>query len=199
MKLGNNEEVLIKRVIAEDDRAITKLYWRYMPKLRRFFKGRVENPKDAEEVAHDTFLSVLDALPGFDGRSQLSTWIMGIAKHELVDFYRKKKIKKLLFSRFPFLEKLVDQALGPQLALEEKQLKQRILKTFQNLSEGYALILRLKYVEGLSVAEIAKKLEITYKAAESRLSRARLAFQKVFVETEEINFQDPQVWDSPEP
>lgn len=199
MKLGNNEEVLIKRVIAEDDRAITKLYWRYMPKLRRFFKGRVENPKDAEEVAHDTFLSVLDALPSFDGRSQLSTWIMGIAKHELVDFYRKKKIKKLLFSRFPFLEKLVDQALGPQLALEEKQLKQRILKTFQNLSEGYALILRLKYVEGLSVAEIAKKLEITYKAAESRLSRARLAFQKVFVETEEINFQDPQVWDTPEP
>jgi RNA polymerase sigma-70 factor (ECF subfamily) len=191
------ESVLITQVIANDDRAITQLYWQYVPRLRRFFKDRIGDKKDAEEVVHDTFLSVLDALPSFDGKAKLSTWIMGIAKHELVDYYRKKKIKKLLFSRFPFLEKLVDQALGPQLALEEKQLKQRILKTFQKLSEGYALILRLKYVEGLSVAEIAQTLEISYKAAESRLTRARLAFQKVFVETQKVPFHSPQVWDPP--
>jgi len=193
-----NESELISQVISNDDRAICELYWQFMPKLRRFFLKRVGSKKDAEEVAHDTFLSVLDALPSFNYRSKLSTWIMGIAKHELVDYYRKRRIKKILFSRFPFLEKLIDKALGPQLALEEKQLKQRILKTFKGLSEGYAQILRLKYVEGLSVAEIAETLEISYKAAESRLTRARLAFQKVFVETQEINFQDPQVWDTPE-
>lgn len=196
MKQYNNE-TLIKRVIANDDRATTQLYWRFIPHLRRFFKGRITNRKDAEEVVHDTFLSVLDALPSFDGRSKLLTWIIGVAKHELVDYYRRKRIKKMLFSRFPFLEKLVDQALGPQLALEEKQLKQRILKTFQILSEGYAQILRLKYVEGLSVAEIAQTLEVSYKAAESRLTRARLAFQKAFVETQKVHFNDPQVWDPP--
>jgi len=194
-----NETDFICRVIANDDRAITELYWRFMPKLRRFFTNRLASQKDAEEVAHDTFLSVLDALPSFDGRSQLSTWIMGIAKHELVDYYRKKKIKAVLFSKLPFLENLLDQALSPQLALEEKQLKQRIVKTLQNLSEGYALILRLKYIEDLSVAEIAKELEISYKAAESRLSRARLAFQQAFVQTQEVTFTDNAVWDTAHP
>ena len=194
-----DEKVLVKLVIADDDRAITELYWRYIPKLRRFFKSRIKSEKDAEEVAHDTFLSVLDALPRFDNRSRLSTWIMAIAKHELVDFYRRKKIKNILFSHFPLLEQLVDQALGPQLALEEKQLKQRIVRTLKNLSEGYAEILRLKYIDGLSVTEIAEELSISYKAAESRLSRARLAFQQVFVKTQKVNLYEPQVWDSSQP
>ena len=193
------EKELIKRVIANDDRAVTELYWRYIPKLRRFFESRIGIKKDAEEVAHDTFLSIIDALPGFDSRSSLSTWIMAIAKHELVDYYRRKKIKDILFSRFPFLESLVSQALGPQLALEEKQLKQRIVKTLKNLSEGYQEILRLKYIDGLSVSEIAERLEVSYKAAESRLFRARLAFQKAFVQTQEVAFNDPQVWDFNKP
>ena len=193
------ESELIRRVILNDDRAITELYWRFIPQLRRFFKGRITNRKDAEEVVHDTFLSVLDALPSFDGRSKLSTWIIGVAKHELVDYYRRKRIKKILFSRFPFLERLVDQALGPQLALEEKQLKQRIVKTLKNLSEGYAVVLRLRYIDGLSVTEIAERLEISYKAVESKLSRARLAFQEAFVQTQTVNFNDPQIWDPPKP
>lgn len=192
------ETELIRRVILNNDRAITELYWRFIPKLRRFFEARIESKKDAEEVAHDTFLSVLDALPSFDGRASLSTWIMAIAKHELVDFYRRKKIKDVLFSRLPFLQDLMSQALGPQLALEEKQLKQRIVKTLQNLSEGYEQILRLKYIDGLSVTEIAERLSISYKAAESRLFRARLAFQRSFVENQAVAFNDPQVWDPSE-
>ena len=194
-----DEQKLINQVIANNDRAITELYWRYIPKLRRFFQNRIASKKDAEEVAHDAFLSVLDALPRFNRRCRLSTWIMAIAKHELVDYYRKKKIKKILFSRLPFLEGLVDKALGPQLALEEKQLKQRIVKTLKNLNEGYAMILRLKYIDGLSVREIAQKLEISYKAAESKLSRARLAFQEIFAQTQKIHFDDSQIWDSSEP
>ncbi|OGD62293.1 hypothetical protein A2160_00685 [Candidatus Beckwithbacteria bacterium RBG_13_42_9] len=190
-----DDQSLIKRVIANEDRAVTELYWRFIPKLRRFFTGRINSPKDAEEIANDTFLSILDALPRFDGRSSLSTWIMAIARHELVDYYRKKKIKNILFSKMPFLENLIDQALSPQLALEEKQLKQRIVKTLHTLSEGYALVLRLKYIDGLTVTEIAQELKISYKAAESKLSRARLAFQKSFVQTEKIAFQDSPIWD----
>ena len=56
-----DEKSLIKLVIDDDDRAITELYWRYIPKLRRFFESRIKSVKDAEEVTHDTFLSVLDA------------------------------------------------------------------------------------------------------------------------------------------
>lgn len=197
--MDKKEADFISQVIDDDEMAVAKLYCLYMPRLRRFFANRLNSAKDAEEVAHDTFLSVLDSLPNFSGQSSLLTWIMAIAKHELVDFYRKKKIKEILFSRFPFLKNLSAQALGPQLAMEEKQLKQRILKTFQKLSEGYGQILRLKYVEGLSVSEIAKNLQISFKSAESKLFRARLAFQKTFAQTKKIDFSDSQVWDTFEP
>jgi RNA polymerase sigma factor (sigma-70 family) len=51
-----------------------------------------------------------------------------------------------------------------------------------SLSEGYRQVLRLKYIEGLSVAQIATRLDLSLKAVESRLSRARLAFREVWDE-----------------
>ena len=84
----------------------------------------------------------------------------------------------------PFLEKLVSQALGPELAYQELETKTKILATLKRLSEGYAQILRLKYVEGLSMRQIANQLNLTVKAVESKLTRARLAFQKIYVDQE---------------
>src|SRR3990172_12106314 len=149
-------------------------------RLTRFVSQKVSDPMDVDEIVQDSLLSALDSLPGFKGRSQLFTWVAGIARHEILDFYRRKKIKQIVFSKLPFLENLVSEALGPELALQELETKTRILTSLKHLSEGYAQILRLKYVEGRSMAEIAEKLNLTIKAVESRLTRARLAFQKVY-------------------
>lgn len=152
----------------------------FRARLTRFISQKVADPMDVDEIVQDSLLSALDSLPGFRGQSQLFTWVCGIARHEVLDFYRRKKIKQIVFSKLPFLEKLVSQALGPELAYQELETKTKILNTLKNLSEGYAQILRLKYVEGRSMAEIAEKLNLTIKAVESRLTRARLAFQKVY-------------------
>jgi len=85
-----------------------------------------------------------------------------------------------LFSRLPFLKELVSEALGPELAYQELETKRKIVATLKHLSEGYARILRLKYVEELSMRQISQKLNLTVKAVESKLTRARLAFQKVY-------------------
>ncbi len=171
----------ISLIIREDPRALLKLYRQVVPELKRFFLLKVADENDREELVQDTILSIVDSLPQFKRQSQFSTWCLSIAKHELVDYYRRKKIKAILFSRLPFLQEIVDKALGPQLALEEKEAKGKIFKTLHNLTEGYSEILRLRYIEGLSVSAIAKELNLTYKAAESKLSRARLAFQAEFV------------------
>ena len=152
----------------------------FRQKLTRLIARKVADPMDVDEIVQDTLLSALDSLPGFKGQSQLFTWVGGIARHEIVDFYRRKKIKQIVFSKLPFLEKLVSQALGPELAYQELETKTKILATLKRLSEGYAQILRLKYVEGRSMAEIAERLNLTVKAVESRLTRARLAFQKAY-------------------
>ena len=149
-------------------------------RLTRFVSQKVADPMDVDEIVQGSLLSALDSLPGFRGQSQLFTWVCGIARHEVMDFYRRKKIKQIVFSKLPFLEKLVSEALGPELAYQELETKTKIVVTLKHLSEGYVQILRLKYVEGRSMAEIAEKLNLTIKAVESRLTRARLAFQKVY-------------------
>ncbi len=141
---------------------------------------KVGSQADVEEIVQETLISAWESLPLFKGRSSLLTWVMSIARHEIADFYRKKKIKQVVFSRLPFLKELVDKALGPELAYQELETKRKILKTFKNLSEGYSKILRLKYIEGLSMKEIATQLNVSVKAVESRLSRARLAFRKEY-------------------
>lgn len=174
------EKELVKEILRGKKKAINKFYQAHQNKLLIFISKKVANKKDAEEILQDVFISALDSLPLFEFNSSLLTWLKAIAHHETVDFFRRKKLKTIVFSRFPFLERLVDQALSPELALQEKEMKQKILATFKNLSEGYAQILRLKYIEGLSMAEIAQKLGKTVKAVESKLSRARLAFQKEY-------------------
>lgn len=149
-------------------------------KLLKFISQKVADRADAEDIVQETLIAVYDSLPLFKARSSFLTWALGIAKHEIADFYRKKKIKQVVFSRLPFLKELVSEALGPELALQELESKKKIVRTLKNLSEGYSRILRLKYVEELSMRQIAKELNLTVKAVESKLTRARLAFQKVY-------------------
>ncbi|MBI4999350.1 sigma-70 family RNA polymerase sigma factor, partial [Candidatus Gottesmanbacteria bacterium] len=61
---------------------------------------------------------------------------------------------------------------------QQKEIKREVEKVFASLSEGYRQILRLKYIEGFTVAQIGKILRLSFKSTESRLFRARLAFQK---------------------
>jgi RNA polymerase sigma factor (sigma-70 family) len=65
--------------------------------------------------------------------------------------------------------------------LEKEELKKEVKKVLAALAEGYGEILRLKYIEGLSMAQIAAKVKISVKAVESKLSRARGAFRKEWV------------------
>ena len=177
----NLEKIQISKLVKQNPRELLKFYRTVNPLLTKYFAKKIKNAQDRQEIIQDTILSILDALPAFKQNSKFSTYIYSIARHELIDYYRRKKIKTILFSHFPFLKTLASKALGPQLSLEEKEKKQQIYRCLKNLSEGYSTILRLRYIEGLSVKKISKKLSITYKAAESRLSRARLAFQKEFV------------------
>lgn len=175
-----DEKKLVNKILAGDKKATERFYKKYSKRLLNFILLKIDDPRDAEEILQDTFISALDSLPLFSYQSSLFTWLCSIAKHEVADFYRKKKIKTILFSRLPILEGLAGQALGPEEKLMRKEIKSKIKIVFKKLSEGYRQILRLKYIEGRSVAQIAKELGTTFKAVESKLFRARVAFQKEY-------------------
>jgi len=99
------ENILVKKLIKEDKKALYLFYKLYHKKLYFFIKQKINNKKDIEEVLQDTFISALDSLPLFKFRSSLFTWLCSIARHEIIDFLRRQKIKTIVFSHFPFLER----------------------------------------------------------------------------------------------
>jgi len=152
----------------------------YQGKLLNFVRQRVADEDEAKEILEETLVTAWEARGSFSGRSAYFTWLCGIARHEIADFYRKKRLKNLLFSHLPWLEDLATQALGPEQELLKKELSGQVKATLGNLDQKYRQVLRLKYYQGLTVLEIAQKLHETVKTVESRLFRARQAFAKTF-------------------
>jgi len=175
-----NEKKLIEQVLAGNKKAIEKFYNEYKKPLLSFVRKRVKNNRDAQDIVQETLVSGINSLPNFNFKSSLFSWLCAIAKHETVDFYRKRKLKTILFSKMPFLKDWTDEALGPQGEYLKDELKEEIKSVLENLSEGYSKILRLKYIEGMTMKKIAKKMSITAKAVEMRLYRARKKFRKLW-------------------
>ncbi len=172
------EKKLIEKVIRNDQEGIGLLYKNYQERLENYITGRIDNPQDTKEILQDTFISAVYSLANFNFKSSLSSYLCAIARHEIADFYRKRKIKTILFSRFPFLETIADKALTPEEEALKQELKEEIKIVLDQLRPRYRKALKLKYLYQYPVKEIANMLESTPKAIESVLTRARKKFKE---------------------
>jgi RNA polymerase sigma-70 factor (ECF subfamily) len=172
------QQQLCQRILSGDEAALRTLYKAITPKLRSYFLSKLDSTQDVEELMQDTLLAFLDALPLFNHQSSVWTFIVGIAKHEVADYYRKRYAKKVIKS-LPLLSDLYDQQLhsSDETAIE---LRLAIKRVYEQLAPKQKLILQLKYEQGLSVTAISKQLGLSTKATESLLFRSRLAFQKAY-------------------
>lgn len=173
------KDKILQKLKEGDERTFELFYRRYKKPLYSFIYKRVIKKEVADEILNKTFFDFFEALRDFKGKSSLKTFLFSIAKHKIIDYYRKKKLKEVFISKIP--ESVV---LGLKVFLDEeierKGLEQKIKKAFNLLPNDYSKILRLKYIEGWKVKEIAKEFKMKFKATESLLFRARKAFIKVF-------------------
>jgi len=165
---------LQQRLLNGDRQAFRWFFRKTQLRLLRWVAGRVKSLEDAEEIVQDTYLAFLDSLPLYQGRSSLETFLVSIARHEVIDYWRKRYAKKAVLT-LPFLDQVYTERLFS--AGETAMVIERV---FNQLLPAEVTILRLKYEEGLSVREIANRLTCSVKAAESRLFRARKAFQLAY-------------------
>jgi RNA polymerase sigma-70 factor (ECF subfamily) len=176
-----DDRVLIAQILRRDRRAVSIFYHRYAPRLSRFIHGKIHNPADAEEVLQDTLYAFLEAIRDFQGASSLQTFLFSICRNKIVDFYRRKKIKQIVFSQTPNLSALVSPLLNPEEELDLVLMKEKIHAVFSVILPKYRKLLIFKYIDNLTVAEIASRMAVTLKGAESQLSRARHAFVEAFL------------------
>lgn len=128
----------------------------------------------ADEVAQETWLTAVRKIRRFDPRQgSLLAWLRGLAtnvlRHQLRGHGRRRKRELAVGG--------MDDAVSQHAEIQRDE---RVAATLDALAEGHEAVLRAKYLDGFTVAEIAAQWNETPKAIESRLSRARQAFRELF-------------------
>ena len=160
---------------------------KYQKSLMAFIRKKIGDEDVVEELTQDILMAAYRALPTFSGKSSEFSFICGIAKHKITDYYRKKKLKTVLFSVNPIIEEIAEDAITPERDVLKNELKDEIKKTMAELREDYEKILRLKYIDNWKSSQIAGLMKISVKAVESRLIRARKKFRSLWIYDKEKN------------
>jgi RNA polymerase sigma-70 factor (ECF subfamily) len=179
---------LASRVAAGDQDAFDGFFREYFPRLYRFILSRVDNnPGLAEEIVQRTMCIVVRKMGSFRGEALLFTWLCQICRNEARAVYRKHKLEfqeDIPIEDHPAVQAALESVMSddhrPESARRHEEISHFVTVTLEHLPTNYATALEMKYIQGNSVAEIAAKLEVGEKAAESLLSRARAAFKERF-------------------
>lgn len=157
-----------------------ELIKKYQKSIAAFVRRKIDDEGVVEELTQDILMAAYKSIVNFNGKCAEFSFICSIAKHKITDYYRKKKLKTILFSVSPIFEEIAEEALTPERDVLKNEMKDEIRKTMKELREDYQKILRLKYVEDWKSSQIAQRLKISVKAVESRLIRARRQFQNLW-------------------
>lgn len=166
---------------------------KYQKSIAGFVRQKIGDEDVVEELTQDILMAAYNAMPNFNGKCSEFSFICSIAKHKITDYYRKKKLKTILFSVNPKFEEMMEEAVTPERDVLKEELKKEIGKTMKELRADYGKILRLKYVEDWKSSQIATVMKLSIKAVESRLIRARKQFQNLWDYDSKTNKEIVQV------
>ncbi len=177
--MNENERELVERAKKGDRAALAELVNKYSDRIYNLALRILRRKEDAEDVLQETFLTVIEKLDKFDGRSSFFTWIYRIATNAALMRLRKKKVVFQELNDDPdFQENIesrvfVDWSQDPSINVYDKEVKQKLDEAVNKLSDIYRSVFVLRDIEGLSIKETSEILGITEENVKIRLRRAR--------------------------
>lgn len=178
---------LSQRILSGDEQAFRALFDDFFPRLYRFARARLGGePEQARDLAQLTFCRGFERLDSYRGECSLYGWFCQICRNAITDAGREARresgqvrLDEGDATIAAILESLsAPAAEEPEQRLWQSQLIEFIQAALDCLPDHYGDVLEWKYVDGLSVKEIATRLAVGPKAAESHLTRARNAFRE---------------------
>ena len=188
-RIVRGDRQLASRVVKGEEAAFDDFFGRFFPRLYRFALARVEHDHDvAEEVVQATLIKAIDKLAGYRAEAPLFTWLCTFCRHEISAHFRREGRQpepSLLNEDDPEIAAALDSLwaqsdAGPEADVRRREVARLVQVVLDRLPGRYGDALEWKYADGISVNEIAGRLSITPKAAESLLSRARSSFRDGF-------------------
>jgi RNA polymerase sigma-70 factor (ECF subfamily) len=166
------DEALMLAVSRGDLDAFNELILLYQELAWRTAYRFLGDAMEAEDIAQDTFLKILEAAPRYRPTSTFRTYFYNVLIHLCIDRIRKKKP-----FRVDEIPDMADPSQGPERSLIDKEQRNQVRKALAQLSDRQRAALVLRHFEGLSYNEIALVLRATPKAVERLLARAMASLQ----------------------
>lgn len=189
MPIYLEDKKLTKRLLAGDERAFSRFFDDNFSRLYRFALARLSGDEEvARDITQSTLSRALQKIHLYRGESALFTWICVICRHEISDWWKKQSRYQehiVLTEDYPDIRAVVealDAPVGssPQRQYQHHEAARLIQVALDRLPRKYGDALEWKYIEGHSVKEIAKRLNLSPAAAQSMLARAKRSFQDIY-------------------
>ncbi len=190
------DRAVARRILGGDEAAFTELFDRFFPRLYRFALARIgSDPDTARDIVQQTFCNAFERLDTYRGEAALYTWFCQICRNVLADHFRRMgrgTERVVLLEDQPNARAILESLAAPvgdqpENRVLRQQVHRIVEATLDSLPGHYGEILEWKYIDGLSVNDIAGRLDLGAKAAESLLTRARVAFHSAISELAETS------------
>lgn len=168
----------------------------YGDALFKFAYFRVNNQALAEDLVQDTFLAAIKAKDRFTGKASVKTWLTGILKNKVIDYYRKKNRTQSMNELAHFYEKEEDELFDqdghwnygnpsiPQAWRSEQvekvdsaEFMQQFHECAKKMPDKISRVFIMREVDGFSSEEICETLGLSRANLWTILHRARMAFR----------------------
>ena len=157
--------------------ALLAMYDRALPQVFGYLRARSGTEAVAEDLTAETFLAAVQAVER-DAVPQLTVaWLIGVARHKLVDHWRRQAREERSLRALP------DEQVEPD-QMEAHFERARTREVLSELGAHHRAALTLRYLDGLSVPEVAHHLDRTVHATEALLVRSRNAFRVAYARGE---------------
>ena len=157
---------------ADAGAALLELYDRALPEVYGYLLPRCGSASLAEDVTSETFLAAVDAVQRGTVERLTVAWLIGVARHKLVDHWRRTGREERRLHRVASEPDAHDDPWDAHLDVMAAH------ATLAGLGAHHRSALSLRYLDGLSVPEVARHLDRTVHATEALLVRARVAFRR---------------------
>src|SRR5258708_4053612 len=128
------DEALIGRIAAGDKLAMQVLFARHHVRVYRFVLRLIGEPSRAEDLISEVFLDVWRQADRFEARSQVSTWLLAIARYKALSALRRRSTEELDEEVAEFIE---DPADNPEVTMQKKQRNSILADCLTQLSAAH--------------------------------------------------------------
>jgi RNA polymerase sigma-70 factor (ECF subfamily) len=174
-----SDKALVQLIADEDKRALKLLYVRHHDRVRRFVTRLTGNESTAEEVVNEVFLEAWRHAREFEGRSQVATWLLSIARFKAITECRRRSESQLDESAAAVI---VDPCDTPAISMDKRERSDILQKCLAKLTPIHREVINLIYYQGRKIEEVAQFTGAPINTIKTRMHHARLRMAELLAE-----------------